>query len=109
MADGKHHGSLNDAAPDQAASPPPGHDLPGDFAALDLGQLMGLDVIIVDPLTGGSSPPGEEDLPSNLIDLDLNQLMGIDVASNAPLPHSNTDAFDPLLTTVADAAPNPFF
>ena len=41
MADGTHHGSLNGAGPAQGAALP-GHDLPGDLAALGLEQLMGL-------------------------------------------------------------------
>ena len=66
MADGTHHGSLNDAAPAQGAALTPGQDLPGDFAALDLEQLLGLDVIVRAPSAAGSSLPGEEDLPADL-------------------------------------------
>ncbi len=107
MADGRHHGSLNDTGPAQGAAPAPGQDLPADLAALDLDQLMGLDVIVVDPLTGGSSLPGEEDLPADLLDLDLDQLMGLDVTSDAPLPRPNADTFNPLPpTTAAEDAPN---
>ncbi len=107
MADGTHHGSLNDTGPAQGAALTLGQDLSGDLAALDLGQLMGLDVIIVDPSAGGSSLPGEEDLPTDLMDLDLDQLMGIDVTSDAPLPRPNTDTFSPLPPTTADDdAPN---
>ncbi len=107
MADGTHHGSLNDTGPALGAALTLGQDLSGDLAALDLGQLMGLDVIIVDPSAGGSSLPGEEDLPTDLMDLDLDQLMGIDVTSDAPLPRSNTDTFSPLPPTTADDdAPN---
>ena len=107
MADGTHHGSLNDAAPAQGAALTPGQDLPGDLAALDLQQLMGLDVIVVDPLTGGSSLPGEDDTPADLMDLDLDQLMGLDVVRDAPLPRSNTDTFNPLPRKAeGDTAPN---
>ena len=107
MANGRHHGSLNDTGPAQGAAPAPGQDLPADLAALDLDQLMGLDVIVVDPLTGGSSLPGEEDLPADLLDLDLDQLMGLDVTSDAPLPRPNADTFNPLPpTTAAEDAPN---
>ena len=107
MADGTHHGSLNDAAPAQGAALTPGQDLPGDFAALDLEQLLGLDVIVRAPSAAGSSLPGEEDTPADLLDLDLDQLMGLDVTSDAPLPRPNADTFNPLPpTTAAEDAPN---
>jgi hypothetical protein len=107
MADGRHHGSLNDTGPAQGAAPTGGQDLPGDLAALDLAQLMGLDVIVHAPSAGGSSLPGEKDLPADLLDLDLDQLMGLDVIRGAPLARSNTDAFDPLPPApFDDTAPN---
>jgi hypothetical protein len=86
MADGRHHGSLTDTGPTQGAAPTGGQDL----AALDLAQLMGLDVI---PSAGANSQWDGEDRSADLMDLDLDQLMGLNVA---PLPRSNTDAFDPL-------------
>ena len=106
MADGTHHASLHGAEPAQGASPPLGHDLPADLAALDLEQLMGLDVIVRAPSTGRSSLSGEEDLPADLAALDLEQLMGLDVVRDAPPPRSNTEAFDPLPPApFADTAP----
>ncbi len=90
MADGTHHGSLNDTAPAQGAALTPGQDLPGDLAALD---LEGLDVI------PGVPSPGGEDQPVDLTLFGLDQLLGIDVSSDAPLPRPTIDTFNPLTAT----------
>ena len=50
MADGTHHGSLNDTGPAREAALTPGQDLPSSLAALDLQQHMGLDVVRDAPL-----------------------------------------------------------
>ncbi len=93
MADGTHHGSLNDTGPAQGAALTPGQDLPGDLAALDLGQLMGLDFL------PGVPSPGANSQPVDLTLFGLDQLMGIDIAIDAPLPRPTLDIFSPRLAT----------
>ncbi|MCH9052989.1 MAG: hypothetical protein IIA72_18320, partial [Proteobacteria bacterium] len=103
MAEGRHHGSLNDTAPAQGAAPTRGQDLPADLAAFDLEQLMGLDV------AAGAPSPGGPDQPVDLTLFGLDQLMGIDISSDAPLPRPTLDSFDPRPATPgADPAPNGF-
>ena len=109
MADGTHHGSLNDAGPAQGAALTRGQDLPADLAELDLGQLMGIDIAAGAPSPGAKSQWDGEDLPADLMDLDLDQLMGLDVIRHAPLPRPTLDTFNPRLATPdPDLAANDF-
>ena len=99
MADGRHHGSLNDTGPAQGAALTRGQDLPADLAALDLQQLMGLDTIVRAPSAGANAQRDGQAQPVDLTLYGLDQLMGIDISSNAPLPRPTLDSFNPRLAT----------
>ncbi|MCH8092808.1 MAG: hypothetical protein IIC57_10740, partial [Proteobacteria bacterium] len=109
MTDGRHHGSLKDTGRAQGAAPARGQDQPADLAALDLAQLMGLDVIVRAPSADANAQRNGQDQPADLTLFGLDQLMGIDISINAPLPRPTLDSFDPLLPTPdADPASNGF-
>ena len=109
MADGRHHGSLNDTGPAQGAALTRGQDLPADLAALDLQQLMGLDTIVRAPSAGANAQRDGQAQPVDLTLLGLDQLMGIDIFSDAPLPRPTLDSFNPRLATPdPDLASNDF-